>query len=97
MAGLESHYAARDIEERILRALRDARLDPESILSPKDLGALDHFHTGGLRASLELMQMAPSRRAASAPAEKRRQCCRGQALHQFQRRCLRQQRLQQDR
>jgi SAM-dependent methyltransferase len=58
MAGLESHYAARDIEARILAALRAAGLDPERGLSPNDLGALDHFHTGGLRATFELLQMA---------------------------------------
>ena len=58
MAGLESHYAARDIEARILAALRAAGLNPEHRLTPKDLGALDHFHTGGLRATLELLQMA---------------------------------------
>jgi len=58
MAGLESHYAARDIEARILAALRDAGLDPGRGLSPNDLGALDHFHTGGLRATLELLQLA---------------------------------------
>jgi SAM-dependent methyltransferase len=58
MAGLESHYAARDIEARILAALRDAGLDPERGLTPKDLGALDHFHTGGMRATYELLRMA---------------------------------------
>jgi ubiquinone/menaquinone biosynthesis C-methylase UbiE len=58
MAGLESHYAARDIEARILAALVDAGLDPEGGLTPKQLGALDHFHTGGMRATLDLMRMA---------------------------------------
>ena len=58
MAGLEAHYAARDIEARILAAIRAAGLNPEQRLSPEELGALDHFHTGGLRASRELMELA---------------------------------------
>jgi SAM-dependent methyltransferase len=63
MAGLEEHYSARDIEARILAALRAAGLDPEQRLSPEELGALDHFHTGGLRASLELLGLAQIRAA----------------------------------
>jgi len=58
MAGLEAHYSARDIEARILAALRAAGMDPDQRLSPEALGALDHFHTGGLRASRELMALA---------------------------------------
>jgi SAM-dependent methyltransferase len=58
MPGLEAHYSARDIEARILAALRSAGLDPEQRLSPEELGALDHFHTGGLRASRELLEAA---------------------------------------
>ncbi len=58
MAGLEVHYSASDIEARILAALRTAGLDPEQRLSPGQLSALDHFHTGGLRASRELMELA---------------------------------------
>jgi sarcosine/dimethylglycine N-methyltransferase len=58
MAGLESHYSACDIEARILAALRAAGLNPEQRLSPEELGALDHFHTGGLRASRELLDLA---------------------------------------
>ena len=61
MAGLETHYSASDIEARILAALRAAGLDPEQQLSPEALAALDHFHTGGLRASRELMEMAAIR------------------------------------
>jgi len=34
MAGLETHYSARDIQARILAASRSARLDPEQPLSP---------------------------------------------------------------
>ena len=58
MPGLEAHYAARDIEGRILAALRAAGLNPEQRLSPEALGALDHFHTGGVRASRELLELA---------------------------------------
>jgi SAM-dependent methyltransferase len=61
MASLDAHYAARDIEARILAALRGAGLNPEQRLSPEDLGALDHFHTGGLRASRELLELAQIR------------------------------------
>jgi ubiquinone/menaquinone biosynthesis C-methylase UbiE len=55
---METHYSARDIEARILAGIRAAGLNPEQRLSPEELGALDHFHTGGLRASRELMEMA---------------------------------------
>jgi len=58
MAGLEAHYSANDIEARILAGLREAGLDPDQRLSPEVLAPLDHFHTGGLRASQELMEMA---------------------------------------
>jgi sarcosine/dimethylglycine N-methyltransferase len=58
MASLEAHYSARDIEARILAAIRAAGLNPEQRLSPEELGALDHFHTGGLTASRELVELA---------------------------------------
>jgi SAM-dependent methyltransferase len=58
---LERHYSAHDIEARILAALRAAGLNPGQRLSPGELGALDHFHTGGLGASLELLQLAQIR------------------------------------
>ena len=58
MVGLQAHYSARDIEARILAALRAAGLDPEQRLSPEQLGALDQFHTGGSRASRELLELA---------------------------------------
>lgn len=61
LAGLEAHYSARDIEGRILAAIRAAGLEPEQRLSPEELGALDHFHTGGLRASRELLELAQIR------------------------------------
>jgi SAM-dependent methyltransferase len=58
MSNLESHYSARDIEARILAGLRAAGLNPEQRLTPEELGPLDHFHTGGLRASRELLEVA---------------------------------------
>ena len=61
MAGLEAHYSAPDIEARILAAIRAAGLNPGQRLSPKELGALDHFHTGGARASRELLELAQIR------------------------------------
>ncbi len=61
MASLEAHYSARDIEARILAALRAAGMNPEQRLSPEELGALDHFHTGGFRASLELLELSQIR------------------------------------
>ena len=61
IASLEAHYAARGIEARIMAALRVAGLNPDQRLSPVGLGALDHFHTGGLRASLVLQELAQIR------------------------------------
>jgi sarcosine/dimethylglycine N-methyltransferase len=58
MAGLDVHYSARDIESRILAGLRAAGLDPDQRLSAEQLGPLDHFHTGGLKASRDLMALA---------------------------------------
>jgi hypothetical protein len=61
MVGLETHYSARDIEARILSALRTVGLDPEQGPKPEQLGALDHFHTGGFKASRELQELAQIR------------------------------------
>ena len=58
MSTLATHYSANDIETRLLDGIRAAGLDPDQRLSVADLGALDHFHTGGLRASMELMEVA---------------------------------------
>jgi len=58
MSTLQSHYSAPEIEARILAAIRAAGLNPEQPISPDELGALDHFHTGGLRASRELLEIA---------------------------------------
>jgi SAM-dependent methyltransferase len=59
MSSLEAHYSASDIEARILAGLRAAGLNPEQGLSPEQVSALDHFHTGGLRASRELLEITP--------------------------------------
>jgi SAM-dependent methyltransferase len=61
MAGLQAHYSARDIETRILAAIRAAGLNPDKRLSPGELAALDHFHTGGLGASRALLDLAKIR------------------------------------
>ena len=61
MSSLETHYSARGIEARILAGIRAAGLNPEQRLSPDELGVLDHFHTGGLRASRELLEAAQIR------------------------------------
>jgi len=61
VTGMEIHYAAGDIEARILAALRAAGLDPEQRISPEMLGALDHFHTGGFHASQVLQELAQIR------------------------------------
>jgi sarcosine/dimethylglycine N-methyltransferase len=61
MANLETHYSAHDIEARILAALRAAGLNPEQRLSPEQMGSFDHFHTGGLAASRDLLELAQIR------------------------------------
>jgi len=58
MSKLLVHYSAHDIEERILAAIRATGMNPDQRISPDQLGALDHFHTGGLRATRELMEVA---------------------------------------
>lgn len=58
MSTMEKHYSASDIEARILAGLRAAGLDPDQRLTPEELAALDHFHTGGLQASRELLELA---------------------------------------
>jgi SAM-dependent methyltransferase len=58
MTGIEAHYSVRDIETRILSSLRAAGLDLGQRLTPEELGALDHFHTGGYRASMRLLELS---------------------------------------
>lgn len=79
MADLDAHYSAQDIDARILAALRAAGLDLDQPLSPAALGALDHFHTGGFRASLVLLncrRFEPKTRSSIlAPASPARHVC----------------------
>ena len=58
MKKIITHYSAWDIEARILVALKEAGLDTEQQISPMELAALDHFHTGGFEASLVLLELA---------------------------------------
>lgn len=58
MGGLEQHYSADGIENRILDALRAAGLDPGGLVPIEELRALDQFHTGGRRATLQLLEKA---------------------------------------
>ncbi len=58
MSTLADHYSARGIETLILDGLRAAGIDPGRGVSPEQLGALDHFHTGGLAATHELIAVA---------------------------------------
>jgi hypothetical protein len=57
VSGVATRYSANVIETRVLAAIRATGLDPESRLSPTELAALDHFHTGGFRASLVLRDL----------------------------------------
>lgn len=57
----QEHYAVEDIEKRIIAALKAAGLNPDEILTPEELSALDHFHTGGYNASLILQELAKIR------------------------------------
>ena len=57
MSSLETHYSSNDIEARILAGIRAAGFNPDERLSPEELGALDHFHTGGLQASHDLLEL----------------------------------------
>ena len=58
MDNVNAHYSVRDIEAQILDALREAGLDPAQLMSPEELSALDHFHTGGFTASRILQELA---------------------------------------
>lgn len=65
MSTLITHYSSNDIEARILAGIRAAGMDPDQPLSPEQLGALAHFHTGGLNASHDLAEW---HRSGSCPA-----------------------------
>jgi ubiquinone/menaquinone biosynthesis C-methylase UbiE len=50
---VEQHYAQRDLEQTILKALTAGGKDPDR-LTPGDLSPVDEFHTGGYQATVEL-------------------------------------------
>jgi len=55
--GVRNHYRATGLNERLKTAL--AVFGPEDQrLTPQQLGALDHFHTSGLAATVELAKLA---------------------------------------
>lgn len=58
MSSIETHYSANNIVNRILAAIRAAGFDPNSRLSAEELSPLDHFHTGGYKASQEMLEAA---------------------------------------
>ncbi len=55
-ADIARHYGRRDLDETVLAALRRAGNDSER-LSVRDLARLDHFHTRGEAATLDLAQL----------------------------------------
>ncbi|MDX1812875.1 MAG: SAM-dependent methyltransferase, partial [Gammaproteobacteria bacterium] len=61
MDTVNKHYSVSDIEARILDALSEAGFDTKQQLSPMELAALDHFHTGGLASSQILQELAQIR------------------------------------
>jgi sarcosine/dimethylglycine N-methyltransferase len=50
-------YGSGDVEARVLAAIEAAGIDPQIGFTAETLGALDHFHTGGRRATLELVEL----------------------------------------
>jgi sarcosine/dimethylglycine N-methyltransferase len=57
LGAVRDHYRATGLTERLKTAL--IALGPENQrLTPQQLGALDHFHTRGLAATLELARLA---------------------------------------
>lgn len=58
MTDNQKHYSSDNIENRILSSLQEAGLNTDTILTPLDLGALDHFHTGGYQSSVILQRLS---------------------------------------
>lgn len=52
-----AHYSVDDLERSILSALKESGADLD-FLTVEDLAPVDHFHMGGLEASLELLRLA---------------------------------------
>lgn len=61
MTKSQNNYSVQDIENRILSALQEAGLDTKEKLTPFELGALDHFHTGGYQSSVLLQELSQIR------------------------------------
>lgn len=54
---MPTSYSGKNIEKRLEAAIAAAGLDAKGPISPEDLGALDHFHTGGRAATEELLRL----------------------------------------
>jgi len=57
-AAVEQHYSGERLAERIIDAARAAGVDP---LTPTGIAPADEFHTGGLRSTRELAELADFR------------------------------------
>lgn len=57
MSDVAGHYERDNLLDTLLRALRDAGLDPDD-LHPRDLAPLDEFHIGGRQATREMIALA---------------------------------------
>jgi SAM-dependent methyltransferase len=57
---VSAHYGGRDLREAILEGLRARGKDPDN-LHYTDVATMDHFHTRGRAATLELAEMALGR------------------------------------
>jgi SAM-dependent methyltransferase len=57
MGDLTESSRSADIEGRLLAAIKAAGLDAEAGFPPEALGMLDHFHSGGRRATQELLDL----------------------------------------
>ncbi|MEM7320734.1 MAG: class I SAM-dependent methyltransferase, partial [Pseudomonadota bacterium] len=53
-----AHYTTDDLMARIRSALAESGADPDNP-SPEDLKPLDEFHTGGVKATVELLDQLP--------------------------------------
>ena len=64
MTHVASHYARGGLGAAIVEALRAAGKDPDAV-TPDDLAPVDHFHTRGKEATLELARRAGIARGAT--------------------------------
>jgi SAM-dependent methyltransferase len=63
MSGIATQYTRSGLGEAIVQALRASGKDPDA-MTPGDLAPVDHFHTRGREATLELIRRAAIRRGA---------------------------------